>query len=84
MFKLWLQLMWFRLQIKTAPTATGVEKNVKVLRKLSDFSEIAVRLVTIFLSCEDVHKATKLSVNIFPIFQKFANVYFLRLKYSNL
>jgi hypothetical protein len=72
--------MWFRLQIKTAPTATGVEKNFKVLRKLSDFCEIARCLVTIFPSCEDVHKAKKLSVNIFPIFQKLRKCVFFKTK----
>jgi hypothetical protein len=72
--------MWFRLQIKTAPTATGVEKNVKELRKISDFCDIARRLVTIFPSWEDVHKAKKLSVNIFPIFQKLRKCVFFKTK----
>jgi hypothetical protein len=32
---------------------------LKELQKMSDFCEIARRLVNIFPSCEDVHKAKK-------------------------
>jgi hypothetical protein len=53
---------------------------LKEPQKMSDFCEIARRLVKIFHSCKDVHKAKKLSVNIFPIFQKLCKCVFLKTK----